>query len=610
MNFLKSAKNRFFILVLLCSIFFSIKIYRNAQPPVTGWDVFGYYLYLPQAVIHKDVKLQNTDHLQEIYKKYNLPGTLYQINKLENGNHAIKYTTGWAILNFPFFIGGHIYAKSFGYETDGFSTPYQWSVVIACIFYAFLGMFLTGILLLRFFSVTVSAWVFLLLVFGTNYYFIIVDSFTMPHLHLFTLYAAFLLVTDNWHRNKSWFNSILLGGILALMTLVRPTEILAALIPFLWGILSWNDLKERFKMVFTTDLLKMVVIVFSFVIVCLPQLYYWKTVSGKILYYGYDNAGEGFEFLQPNLGKVLFGFRKGFFIYTPLALFFITGFFFMRKHVSFFALLIFYLFNVYVISCWTNWWYAESFSQRPLMHSLPVLIIPFGFLVKELIVKKRDWFFGIFLVLTFLNIFQTWQASVGIIHGSRMTFDYYCAVFMHTEIPPGAEKLLLVDRSAAAENGFDKNEYHLTQTFLYDFEKTKSDLITSELAFKGKKSFEITPENPFSYAFEMEFKDITQQDHAWIKVSMWIYLPDSLHILLPSLITTFEHDAKPYMYQGLNFESDTTRVFPMNKWFKAETYYLTPELRTKSDKFKAYLWMRGQGKMYVDNMKVEFYEHN
>lgn len=609
MKFQFNGKFRFFLLVSLCSIFISIKIYRNSNPPVTGWDVFGYYIYLPQAIVYDDIKIKDFERIENIFKKYQLPGSIYQINHLENGNRSIKYTSGWAMLNLPFFVSAHIYAKIFDYPQDGFSPPYQWSVVIACIFYMILGMFLSAILLSRFFSITVATWAFLFLVFGTNYYFIVTDSFTMPHLHLFTLYAAFLLATDNWHRKPSYLNSVILGMLLGLMTLTRPTEIIAFLIPLFWEVSRWSEFTLKLKSLFREHFKKMLTIVLSFVLICLPQLMYWKIVSGKFLYYGYDNAGEGFEFLDPNLINVLFSFRKGWFIYTPLALFFITGFFYMKNHKAKWGLLIFYVLNVYIISCWTNWWYADSFSQRPLMHSLPVLLIPFGFFLQEILQNRRYYFFAILIPLTALNIFQTWQANVGIIHGSRMTFNYYKAVFLKTEIPAGAEKLLLVDRSDAAMNGFIEADYRKSKTIEYTFENAKLPMVTKIQKRKGEYSNRVNQEKPFSFAYEESFENITDQDHAWIKVSMWIRITDSVNIILPTLVTTFEHDGKPYMYTAMNLETDSSRTYLPNDWILIETFYLTPEVRKKSDKFKAYLWLRGRGEAFVDDMKIEIFEH-
>lgn len=610
MSFLRGSKLKFYLIVTLCALFFSIKIYRNTATPLTGYDVFGYYLYLPQTFIYKDLKIKNTENLENIFEEYKLPGTLYQVNQHENGNHVMKYTSGWALLNFPFFYSAHIYSKITGGKQDGFSPPYQWSIMLASIFYMVLGMYLTGVLLLKFFDVIVSTWVFLLLVFGTNYYFINTDAFTMPHLHLFALYAAFLLVTIQWCTTKNYKNSFLLGGILALMTLVRPTEIIACLIPLLWGVYSFSDLKKKVIILFTTELKTSLIVIVAFVFVCMPQLLYWRIASDSFLYYGYDNAGEGFEFLHPNLINVLLSFRKGWFIYTPLALFFISGFFKMKNEPIKWSLIIFCTLNIYIISCWTNWWYAESFSQRPLMHSLPVLIIPFGFLVKSLLENKKYFLFPIFILLSALNIFQTWQANVGILHGSRMTFEYYVAIFLKTEVPPGAEKLLLVDRSEYGENNFDSSNYTKTKSYTFDFEKMDVGHLNQELKHSGKNSQLVDENNIYSYCFEKEFQEITDQEHAWIKVGVWIYLLDSVQICLPTLVTTFEHKGEPYTYRGKNLEVDTTMTYLPNQWIYLESYYLTPEIRRKNDKFKAYLWMRGKGKIYVDDMIVEFYDHN
>jgi hypothetical protein len=81
-----------------------------------------------------------------------------------------------------------------------------------------------------------------------------------------------MLATDNWHKKSSYLNSVILGIILALMTLIRPTEILAFIIPLVWGVSSIADFKVRIKSLFKEHRWKTLSICVSFVIVCLPQL--------------------------------------------------------------------------------------------------------------------------------------------------------------------------------------------------------------------------------------------------------------------------------------------------------------------------------------------------
>ena len=36
--------------------------------------------------------------------------------------------------------------------------------------------------------------------------------------------------------------------------------------------------------------------------------------------------------------------------------------------------------------------------------------------------------------------------------------------------------------------------------------------------------------------------------------------------------------------------------------------YMTPEVRTQSDPVKVYVWYRGRGEIYIDNLMLEVFE--
>jgi len=57
-------------------------------------------------------------------------------------------------------------------------------------------------------------------------------------------------------------------------------------------------------------------------------------MSGEFIInpYAAGNPGEGLELLQPHILKVLFSFRKGWFIYTPMMIFTVMGFWQMYKN--------------------------------------------------------------------------------------------------------------------------------------------------------------------------------------------------------------------------------------------------------------------------------------
>src|SRR5690606_4978484 len=61
---------------------------------------------------------------------------------------------------------------------------------------------------------------------------------------------------------------------------------------------------------------KILIITLLIILVFSLQMIYWKFVTGKLFVNSY--VGEGFFFLKPKLIKGLFGFRKGWYLYTPL----------------------------------------------------------------------------------------------------------------------------------------------------------------------------------------------------------------------------------------------------------------------------------------------------
>ncbi|HLO70030.1 MAG TPA: hypothetical protein VK167_04125, partial [Flavipsychrobacter sp.] len=118
---------------------------------VTDWDNLGYYMYLPGIFIYHDI--DKLEWMPAIDAKYGMTGgSFYQAEKLEDGNYVDKYLGGVAIMQLPFFAGAHFVAQQYGYPTDGFSPPYQYTVAFAAIFYALLGLFLLRRFLLKYFD--------------------------------------------------------------------------------------------------------------------------------------------------------------------------------------------------------------------------------------------------------------------------------------------------------------------------------------------------------------------------------------------------------------------------------------------------------------------------
>jgi hypothetical protein len=134
--------------------------------------------------------------------------------------------------------------------------------------------------------------------------------------------------------------------------------------------------------------------------------------------------------------KILFSYRKGLFVYTPVAFISLGGLYYIYKKskLSFFSFLLFFLAITYVFSCWWAWWYGGSFSSRPYVEFLGVFGILLAFLLNEIHPKKWKAYIitllGFFIVLCQV---QTYQFRYYIIHWSLMDKEHYWRVFMRVD---------------------------------------------------------------------------------------------------------------------------------------------------------------------------------
>jgi len=416
---------------------------------VTTWDAMGYYMYLPSTFIYQDLK--ELKWFQEIDQKYNLSGGhLYQAQKCDNGNYFFKYLGGVALMEMPAFFMGHLIADIGGQPTDGFSSPYQYSIISWVLLMNILAIFLLRKILLQYFNDAVTTVTLLLLLLATNFIqYISIDS-AMSHAFIFPLYVAVIYTTLKWHEKPSVKWAALTGIIIGLATISRPTEIIMIFIPLLWGTQNKESSKAKWQLVRKYKKHLVFLAIFGFIGV-LPQLVYWKYVTGSFIY----DVGSKWDFLAPHF-KVLFGIEKGWFIYTPVTMFFIAGMFFMKKFPFKKAVITFCLLNIYIIIAWHDWRYGASYSCRALVQSYPVFALPLAALIHH--IQDRKWryiFYGIGMYLLLVNLFQLDQYINGFIHYNDMNRKYYGRVYLNLNPNPLDMSLLDTDEMINDEGKFN-----------------------------------------------------------------------------------------------------------------------------------------------------------
>lgn len=389
------------------------------------WDIANYYSYLPATFCNEgSFEFGN--------------GVEGYLPALPDGKHIPKVTYGMSILYSPFFALGYKVAINEREVLNGFSQPFATCIHWGSIFYVLLGLFFLRKFLLKYYNEVTTTVTLIISFFGTMLFYYTYADGEMTHGYLFMLISAFLLVTYNWHLKVSLVKTLLIGFLIGLLSLIRPTEILVSLLFIFWNVSGLQDLKERFRKFweFKWHLLLMIIVV---ILLWLPQFFFWKKMTGNYFFFSYGN--ERFFWDDPQIVNVLFSYRKGWVTYTPLILLAFIGFFFMKDEVkklrpAFLGLLII---NIYVLSCWWDWFFGGCFGARGFCQHIAFLALPIAaccnyFLKKENFTKSWLQLLKlVFFVFVFsgicLNMGQTNQYIKHYIHFNSMTKECYWHVF-------------------------------------------------------------------------------------------------------------------------------------------------------------------------------------
>ncbi|MFN3875041.1 MAG: hypothetical protein ACK4L7_03890 [Flavobacteriales bacterium] len=332
--------------------------------------------------------------------------------------------------------------------------------------------------------------------------------------------------------------------------------------------------------------------------VCLPQLIYWKWMTGKWLYMSYNNPGEGFEFLHPYTWEALFSFRKGWLVYTPLMAAALLGLIplWRANHPWRWAVIAFTAINLWVATSWSCWWYADSFGQRALVQGYALLAVPLGAALQWLGERDARLRPGLPLLLAFvaLNLFQTWQIDRGILHTSRMTWPAYKAAWMKTQRPEGFDTLLLVERSYTGEAGMpDARRYR------------RSRLAELNLGQPHGDGQLLDPGRPITTEWRAPWRRATGCDHAWVEARCRLQRPADGSAPAFSLVVTLRHRGHNYGY--LARDVDWEGVAP-GDWAEVAVWWLSPEVRTPDDELVVHGWLRDTLPIRAQRIMVALHE--
>lgn len=416
--------------VLLITVFTVVsKAYWGTGGHIGIADGKGYYEYLPSYFIHKDLVRKNWDESdrQKFVRIDNNSGIYVKAD----GKTINKYPVGSAILEAPFFFGAYLLTERDDSPEDGYQETFQTAVFSAAIFYLFLSLMLLKLVLKDYqISPFVIAVVQVLLAFSTSLSIYTNTEAGFSHIYSLVTVLFFLYTVRKYFGTPTRRGLIIAFGLLGLIMLLRQVNpIVVFFVPFLAG--SSERLLSGVRFAFKAWK-TLLVALFLFGIIVSFQFYMWYLQTGYWIVYSYQ--GESFNFAHPEFFNILFSYRKGLFVYTPILLFGVLGTVFYLKSAKyeFFTWWLGFIGITYILSSWWSWYYGCSYGNRAFIEFYPLFFIPLGYFLE----KAGKWKFLVIPILSLtipLNLIQTVQYNRYILHWIDMDKEKYWKVFLHTE---------------------------------------------------------------------------------------------------------------------------------------------------------------------------------
>ena len=476
---------------------------------------------------------------------------------------------------------------------------------------AIIGLLFLWRCLLSIFPEATTALLMTLVVLGTNYFQVITGNSPSPVNYLFTCYALILWFTIKWHEKQEWLSACLLGVMLGLTILISPADFAVILIPFFWNVMDRNSFIEKMK--FFKKHIQQVALSFLLMIMLLAPLFFaWNFFMNEFHYFGY--SGKGLVYLLARyFWQVLFSFKNGWLIYTPLMIFLVAGFYMLgeKNKKIYYPVFFLFLVNFFYFSSWSSFHSHVNLGFQALVPTYVILSIPIGYLLSYIL--DRGIFSKIFAGLVFgffviLNLLQTWQYEKGILIPDVMNAGYYSALFGRTSVP--VMEMIKIDYSRVNPDILltEEREFKKSELLTYDFENRSADYshhLEGEIVKNGKNALQLDSTFQFSPALDKHYGEIMNKKFIGLRLSAWIYSRMPFRGNKTHIVFTSEHLKKNYRYRAIGL--DTLHLVP-GKWNQIVMNYLLPIDPEPDDRILGYIYYTGKDRIYVDDLKFELFE--
>jgi len=589
----KSAVPFVFLLALIAATatWLSFRYEKVQQGEVINSDGYGYYAYLPARFIYHSSDFSFIDDLS--YEE----SLRYWVSEGLEGKYLPKMSMGLAYLWTPGFLAAHWVAGFMGYPQDGWSEPYQLAVLLTSVLFLVLGLFFIWNWLRNLVSPIIALVSIALLFLATNLMHYSGPQASFTHVYSFALIAIACWLTAQWLETPKSWHYVLFGLLFGLIVLIRPTNGIFALLPFLLVVL-----KGRWKshLLNPATLLSVVFALLPWI----PQLFFWKETTGQWLHYSYGE--EAIFWLSPHIVDGLFSYRNGWFVYTPVMLAAALGFIALwRRDRSWgIAAGAVMTIHIYIVFSWWCWYYGDSLSIRPMVDSYAVMALPMAMML-QWTWKQSRWTWPLMVAASALLIWNNWlqteQYNKGLISGSQMTGKAFHALFFNTNPP---KHLGVIGAYQIADN--DRLRLGLPERTMRD---TIVERILINATFdvgnlaegRSGRGSRLAGDYIYSDAYTVRGEHFETPFDRTMRAQVWVKHPDFDEIDA-YLVLSFEEGEKIYGYHTVEMQHLDLKD---GEWNRVDLFIRKPEYLPDSGFAKTYVWLKEGDELWIDDLRLE-----
>nr|NQU90255.1 hypothetical protein [Bacteroidota bacterium] len=585
-----------FIAIIALLLFFANRNPYSPHDKMIGSDGKGYYAWLPAIFIHQDLTFGFVEEYERIH--YQNTDDSFGFRRTVNNHIVNKYFPGVAILWLPFFLLAHLFCMISPFPADGYSLPYQFAIALAAIFYLWLGLKLLEKILRHFgFEKIIAAITIWIIFFGTNLYYYTIEESSFTHVYSFAAINGFVLavLTLTGFKTLSGLNNrwVALASLLfGLIVIIRPVNgIVIFIIPLLAG--SIHHMLNLVRSVFSKPGTALLAILPPLAILAIvPILWYLQT--GRPVVYTYGD--EHLELLKPNFFRILFSYNNGMFTYNPVLIISVIGLIplFRKSTFAAISLTVFLIITIYIISCWTMWWYGEAYGARPFIEFYCIAGILLASLIQWTKSTGKTMLISLLTLLVVLSgftQFRMWQYKHNIIPSKEQTSESYWST--------------LFANSLRAKVYLDESLVKETIRFFTDMETNPGWLnyesVHPGMAFSGTHASRIDSLSPYSIGFREPVPDFCKDGNCRVVVSAFVKTSQDNSIA--QLVIDFQDQTgKSIDYHTLYLKE----FIEKGKWIPVEYATPVPVDANIACYMAIYFWNPAdQETVLVDDFKIE-----